>query len=158
MEEAYTQTSLGLSNYYQCRSRGLTSSKGFYATTDLSQVTKKDLKQLDDLSKNFMLLDVRKEQEIKDFIESQTGWPYRKGAAFYQLMKTELIQENKQILIRDKTTHKVYGGNDARELINIPENTRIKVNPGNHANYDVFIQSTSTNRKLPRGTKILLEK
>lgn len=158
VEKAYTQTSLGLSNYYNDRKLGLTSTRGFYATTDLSQVTKSDLRQLNDLSKQFMLLDVKKEQEIKEFVENQTGWPYRKGMAYYQLMKVETVQENKDVLLREKTNGKIYGGSDARSLIGIPDNTRVKVNPGNHANYDVFIQSRSHNRILSRGTKILVQK
>lgn len=30
-----------------------------------------------------------------------------------------------------------------------------QVKPGNHANFDIFVQSTSFNRKLVRGTKLL---
>jgi hypothetical protein len=34
----------------------------------------------------------------------------------------------------------------------------VKVAPGNHANYNLFVLSTSTNRKLVRGTLFLYEK
>jgi hypothetical protein len=41
-------------------------------------------------------------------------------------------------------------------MIGLPANADAKVEPGNHANYDIFVQSTSVNRKLPRGTKLIV--
>jgi hypothetical protein len=48
----------------------------------------------------------------------------------------------------------VYGGDDARQLLGLPDgDARIQIQ--NLATYQVFIQSTSVNRKLVRGTNIL---
>jgi hypothetical protein len=56
----------------------------------------------------------------------------------------------------EKGSKAIYGGNAARSLIGLPYGAEAKVEPGNHANYDIFVQSTSTNRKLVRGTKLLV--
>jgi hypothetical protein len=37
-------------------------------------------------------------------------------------------------------------------------NEVVKVNPASHNAFDIFVQSTSTNRKLIKGTKLLVLK
>jgi len=54
----------------------------------------------------------------------------------------------------EKGKSEVYGP-DARDLIGLPAGGTEKVIPGNHANYDIYIQSTSNNRRLVRGTKLI---
>jgi hypothetical protein len=50
----------------------------------------------------------------------------------------------------------VYMGEDARRMLGLPTSGVAKVRPGNHSSFDVFVQSTSLNRKLVRGTKLLV--
>lgn len=151
--------SAGYSNYFQDRSRGITSTRGFF-TTDLSKVSLSDVKQrLTDLSSNIAVLSVTAEQDIRDFVEAHGYYPYIKGRAYYQLTKDEAaVQDYKQILLREKNGRAIYGGSEAREILGLPDSGTVKVRPGNHANWDVFIQSTSVNRRLVRGTKLLLVK
>jgi hypothetical protein len=59
-------------------------------------------------------------------------------------------------LIRDKTTGSVYAGRDARDLLKLPVVGSCKLIPGDHGNFEVFIQSTSINRKLPKGTMVAI--
>lgn len=80
---------------------------------------------------------------------------YTPGTVFYQLTKTEEIQSYKQILVQKKFTKEIYAGNEARELLGLPVGQTCKVKIGNLGNYDVFIQSTSVNRKLVRGTRVI---
>jgi hypothetical protein len=153
-----TQTSLG--GYFIARSAGKKSVDNFYekVTTDLSKVSSRDVsRQLDDLSGHFKQFTVPCELEVEEFIETETGKPYVVGSTFYQLMKPEKVGKNKRVLIQEKGKRAVYGGPDARLLIGLPEQGEAdsKVIPGNHANYNVFIESTSYNRKLVRGTKVL---
>lgn len=54
----------------------------------------------------------------------------------------------------EKGKGSVYGGEDARRLLDLPDHVT-KVRPGNHANFDIFIQSTSINRKLKNGTRVI---
>ena len=80
----------------------------------------------------------------------------KKGAAFYQLTKTETaIQDYKKIIIRDKTSNAIYEGVATRDLLGVPHVGNIRLAPGNHGNYDIFIQSTSVNRKLDKNTQLL---
>lgn len=89
---------------------------------------------------------------IRDFILLHRN-QYLKGAAFYQLTKTENnIQHNKQVLIQDRTTGKIYGGQAARNMIGLPTGRNARVHPGDHGNYNIFIQSSSINRKVVAGT------
>lgn len=143
------------SNYVQQRAAGATSSKRFFET-DLSKVKTSDLKKLTDLTSRFERLKVLREVAIQPFVEEERGY-YHPGYAFYELTKPEKIQRSKQIVIEDRKSKKLYGGEEARELLKLPD-YEVKVDPGNHSNYKVYIQSTSVNRKLVRGTTLLYAK
>ncbi len=131
----------------------------FYVNTDLSKLGAKQVHaKLDDISDRFKLYEVAKESPVKAFVEAKLKRPYVIGQAYYQLMKAEKVQPQKAVLIVEKGKQAVWGGQQARDLIGLPKGVDAKVTPGNHANYDIFVQSTSTNRKLPRGTKVLVDK
>lgn len=161
IDEGTQVNTSSIGSYMTARAKGTRAVTNFYqdVTTDLSKVSKKVINRtLDDLSKNFKTLTVGAEQAVKEFVEAKTG-KYVIGSAYYQLMKPEKVQPQKAVLLMDKATKAVYGGNDARDLIGLPTDgvTHAKVEPGNHANFEVFVQSTSVNRKLPRGTKVLVD-
>jgi len=152
-------------SYMSTRSAGGTAISGMYST-DLSKVNANTLNQMTDLSSEFHCWTVDKgEVEISDFVNSKlnansvlskkVGGVIQLGRAYYQLTKTEKVQAAKDMLLLNKATGRIYGGAQARTLIGLPANVDIKVTPGNHANFDVFVRSTSTNRKLVRGTKLL---
>ena len=61
----------------------------------------------------------------------------------------------KSILIHNKNTGAVYFGNEARNVLGLPHDREIRIVPGNHGDYEIFIQSTSVNRKLLAGTKVV---
>lgn len=93
--------------------------------------------------------------EIKDFILTKR-MQYLKGAAFYQLTKTEArVGHKKQFAVRDRSTGKIYAGLEVRTMLGLPTNANARLHPGDHANYDIFIQSESTNRKLVGGTGVV---
>lgn len=154
LEETETKTSGGIDMYYAARSSGKKSLKSFFVQPDLSGKAKQVCK-LDNLSNNYTLLEVKSEAIIKPFVESKVG-TYVLGEAYYMLQKSEKVQAQKQVLIMDKFNKHIYGGYMARDLIGLPHHAEAKVEPGNHDKYDIFIQSTSVNRKLPRGTKVLV--
>lgn len=112
-------------------------------------------KQLDILdSKQYTILQVRKDSVIKEFVES---WkiPFRQGANYYELTKKEKVQANKCICIREKSTGKVYSGDNARRVLGLPD-YEVKIEAAGHPKYSIFIQSTSVNRKLIAGTELLV--
>lgn len=107
---------------------------------------------------NFHVVGVknRKDMDIRTFVEDVVGINYVVGQSFYQLMKTESIQPQKRILVREKSTGKIFGGPEARDLIGLPRNVEVRVKPDWNPDYDVFVQSTSVNRKLIPGTDLIV--
>jgi hypothetical protein len=157
VEQAAAATYAGTQSYYASRSAGIRGMSNFY--TDLSGLKSSDLKkQLQDQQAYYQSFTVPKEVEIREFVEVNTGKPYLSGSAFYQLTKPETIQWRKDILIREKGKRAIWGGDEARTLIGLQPFVDAKVKPGNHANFDIYAQSTSTNRKLVRGTTVLVRK
>lgn len=91
---------------------------------------------------------------IRPFVEG-CGYTYRIGDAFYELKKTETIQPRKEVMIVEKATDKVFTGRAARDLIGLHDHNE-RVKPDANPLYTVYVQSTSVNRKLPAGSKLLL--
>jgi len=150
--------------YFASRSLGATSSQNYF-TTNLTGITQKNLEALQSLDKDFYVWEVKKEEDITSFVETQLkrypsltkiiGTEYQPGRAYYQLTKREKVQSHKDLIIRDNITARIYGGAQARQLIGMPVTGTITVTPGNHGNFSLFVKSTSSNRKLVRGTKLL---
>jgi len=153
MQKATISTQAAVNNYFSARSAGKTSSTVFYA--DASQV---DTSKLVPITKEVsMYLVPRNEMgiEIQKFILKHR-MQYLKGAAFYQLTKTEArVQPDKMVLVRDRATGEIYAGKDARKMIGLPDNSNARLHPGDHKNYDIFIQSSSVNRKLVAGSAVV---
>lgn len=151
-------TVTALNNYVTTRSTGQKSTTKFYVDTDLSKLTKNEVEtKLQDLTGRFKFSTVDKEVDIKAFAESVTGKSYVIGSFYYALTKRETIQATKDVVIVEKGTRKTYGGPEARRVLGLPAGSPAQVNPGNHANWDVYVKSTSVNRKLVRGTKVLID-
>ena len=155
-----TANMMGTSHYLQERSAGNKAISNYFRTdlTGFDPVKNKLL----DVTSNFKKYTVEKETDITSFYQYKTGLPYNPadGRCFYQLTKKELVQPQKQILVRHKINKNVYGG-DVRKALKMAPATNgvnVKVEPGNHMEYDIFIQSTSPNRKLVRGSDVLIKK
>lgn len=157
MQTSTTATKSAVKSFYAARATGATSTGKFYA--DLSEVSVKDIKQsLVDISKQVDVYVVGKKNDgvqIRDFVEAQ-GNAFTKGCAFYQLAKTETVQDYKQLAIRDTQSGAVYSGFGARDMLGLPQAGEVKLAPGTHGQYEVFVQSTSVNRKLTEGTNVMI--
>ena len=127
---------------------------GFFTTNLTDKKLEKIKDKLSDVRLKFKTIKVDREAPIKPFVEEH-GQQYVIGNAFYELTKTEQIQPNKEVLLRARDGKKVYGGEEARKILGLVSSGTIKVTPGNHQNFKIFVQSTSTNRKLVRGTELL---
>jgi hypothetical protein len=139
-------------NFMRARASGIRGSKNLFT------MAAPTLQQIDAHMKplhfgQFRLFDVSEESRIDNFVERQTGRAYKLGEAYYQLSKTEMIQPQKQIAILGKNG--IYVGPDARKLLNLPDD-HVKVSPKHNPDYEIFVQSTSTNRKLLSNTKLLI--
>lgn len=145
--------------YLVARSQGVKGTKNLFALDSNalnSQTIKSKLAVLSP-TKDYDIFPVRKDDVIKPFVESWTSQAYRLGSAYYQLTKPEKIQSSKNILIEDKKNGKVYSGNEARELLGLPD-YEVKVNPLDHSSYNIYVQSSSVNRKLVNNTKLIILK
>lgn len=158
LQAATTVTSQAINQFYSAKSKGIHSTQKFYA--DLSKVTGEQVAAVcEDVSAQVQFWTVSAVDdgaELRPFVEGRTGKPLLKGAAFYALVRTEpLIQPYKKICIRDKQTNAIYSGDAARMLLKVPNNVNIRLAPDKSGKYDIFVQSTSVNRKLVKNTLLL---
>lgn len=154
---ATAATQEAFTTYYTARTRGVTSTASFFKP-DLVGVSAKTMEsKLVDISSEVQVFKGETQEQIRPFVERKTGKTYKPGSAFYQLMKKEdEVQDYKMICIRNRQNGAVYSGAEARNLLGLPHTGTIKVAPGLHGNYDIFIQSTSVNRKVLPGMLILV--
>lgn len=155
---------LSLNNYSQARSRGVTVSSNYFVdpgSVDPSTLVKKLDQKMDDVTSDVRVVRVPKglrkpNDQIRNVAAKLFG-AYRAGAVYYELVKKEKVQGNKQIIVQDKTTGKFYHGWDsARKLLNLPVTTgTVNVAPGTLGEFKVFVQSTSYTRRLPADTAII---
>lgn len=103
----------------------------------------------------FQMLHIDYNTPINEFVRS-TGARFKIGQGFYELTKREKVQEQKEVVLRTKQGD-MFTGAKAREMIGLPYGQRGTVSPLRNLGYDVFIQSTSANRKLIAGTRFLYE-
>ena len=57
----------------------------------------------------------------------------------------------------EKATGKMYSGVKARSLLGLPA-FEVKASPADFIRFDLFVQSTSTNRKLVKDTHLIVFK
>lgn len=104
----------------------------------------------------FQRIHVDTDMAIKAMVESH-GMPFKQGRGFYEFTKKETIQSYKEIVILDKESGDMYTGDAAREILGLSD-MKADIKPDyDRTKYSVFVQSTSTNRKLIGGTTFLYE-
>jgi uncharacterized protein YegL len=153
IEEMFSSIAVGTQTYYNTTLKsGKTQSLAFFQT-DLSRVDVSCLHKIS--SSTFKVWKITKEIPIKEFVELQ-GFQYTISNAFYEITKKETIQEHKHLYLMEKNKKTLYGNTTRiKQMLGLPMNETIKIDPYNHANYRLFVQSTSVNRKLVRGSYLL---
>lgn len=150
-------TTAAVDTYFATRSAGAKSSNVFYASgTGISATAvAATLKDIQNDVSLYVVPTHLNGVEIRQFILTKR-MAYLKGAAFYQLTKTEpRVSETKLIAIRNRNTGAIYSGKEARILIGLPTSGNARVHPAGSGDFDIFIQSESTNRKLVGGTGVM---
>lgn len=105
----------------------------------------------------FQVLTVDQDGDIKAFVQRR-GLVFAKGRGFYEFTKKETIQANKEVVLMDRVSGALYEGDGARQLLKLPSKGKVNLQPdATNTKYRVFVQSTSYNRKLLRGTGFLYE-
>jgi hypothetical protein len=153
LEASTRVTTQAMDSYFAARSAGAKGSNSFYANA-----TQVNLAQLNEISAKkislYVVPDDFNGKWIRDFILTKR-MKFLKGAAFFQLTKTESrLSHDKIILLRDRATGKFFGGADARKMLGLPTNQNARLHPGDHGTFDIFIQSKSINRHLVAGTGV----
>lgn len=154
-QTAFVQSAKGFADYFGGKSRGIKSTKTFYSNLE-DLTVRQTRKDLSEITKQVEFIIPSEECQIRQCIIG-AGHIYVAGCAFYHLIKTEKrVQPKKMVALRVKTSGKVYCGNEARKLLGIDGlTTTVRLVPGDHAKFDVFIQSTSYNRKIPTETEVM---
>lgn len=150
-QEAFTE-------YFTQRASGMKRTSRFYANMEDVSVEEAQ-KNLIDVSAEVKFFDVQASDAgelIRPFVEKTIGESMVRGGAFYQLVKLEpRVQANKRIAIREKTTGTVFSGDAARQMLALPTVGTVRLAPDELGEWDVFIQSTSVNRKLDANTQLM---
>jgi hypothetical protein len=156
VEEAIGTVKSAATSFLRGREQGVRGTRNLFSTgadaVNANTVASADLVAIK--PSEYKLVPVPRDSVIKEFVES-CGYKYMIGKAFYQLSKTENIQATKEVAVVEIATDQVYTGADARSLIGLPA-MNVRVKPDQNPLYRVFVQSTSVNRKLLAGTKLLI--
>lgn len=156
-QQSTVETTSSVRSYMEDRTKGVTYKTQFF--TNLDNVSPETLKKsLVDVTNNVKVVYVTKNddgKQIRDFCNDKIG-KFETGHTLYQLTKKEpIVQDYKKLYIRNKTDGKIYGGSNARTMLGLPEVGNIAITPGDHGQYDIFIQSNSVNRKVQKDTCVL---
>jgi len=157
LEDGFSAVRTATSNFMTGRASGVRGTRSVFSTgadavnaQTIAQANLVPLKPVD-----YMLVPVTTRTPIKEWVENQCGQKYRTGKAFYQLSKREEIQGNKALAVLEKATSQVFTGDQVRDMLGLGS-VNVKVKPDHNDKYDIFVQSTSVNRILLPGTKLLV--
>lgn len=156
IERAREELTGGMARYFTARAAGARSSRNWF-TTDLSAITPQTLNELKDVTHEVDMWTVDNESDIKSFVDYKSRGHFAPGRSFFEVMKKEKqFQDYKKLLIMDKATKRIYADNrkSVRSVCGFPDHGDVAIDPGNHANFVLLAQSMSSNRILPRGTKL----
>lgn len=109
----------------------------------------------------FQVMTLDEDCAIKVFVENN-GITFKRGRGFYELTKHETVQQYKEVIIQDRVTGEMFTGAEVREKLGLSpqiEKGGVKesLSSRSTAEFRVFVQSTSFNRKLIAGTAFLYE-
>lgn len=163
VEEAIGTMKTAATNFLRGRDKDVRGTRSLFAVgQDLDIATVKSV--LTPLKgTKYKFLPVKNEdhdKEIRPFVEERMpGTHYRQGMAYYQLGPRVTVQASKDVVVYDIESGLVYGGPDARELLFGEDgrtNGSLSVKAGHNPKLRVFVQSKSVNRKLKKGTDLLV--
>ncbi|KAF0647715.1 vWA domain-containing protein [Streptomyces fradiae] len=156
LEEAGQVIQLATEKFMVGRAKGIRGSRAVFSTgadaVNKDTIAAAGLTPVDPSA--YELLPVTRDAAIREWVV-ECGRTYRTGGAFYQLSKSEKVQARKRIAVLKKKTDRVYAGPEARALLGLPD-VEVRVKPDHNDDFTIFVQSTSVNRKLVTGTRLLL--
>lgn len=158
LSQAAGQIRQATDSFMTNRASGIRGSRNVFSTGIDAVNTKTVSRTLTPLAKDaYKVYGVPFDQRIDEFVTAAAG-EYNRGNAYYELVKSEEIQPSKKVVVVRKNDLQAFAGSEARHLIGLPDGDYARVRPDTNPEYDVFIQSTSVNRKLTKNTKVLVLK
>ena len=95
---------------------------------------------------------------VKEFTEAN-GLKFAKGKVFYKLVKKEKVQNYKNVIVKRRSDGTCITGEPVKDLLNIKKEKVLSVSldSTDYPDFDIFIQSTSHNRKLDADSSMLFQ-
>ncbi len=143
-------------NFMEARARGVRVHKGPGGLFQMKTVSAQQVQtQLPALTRgSYELFTCGYDQRIDQFVQAYAHHPYQVGRAYYEFAsRTETIQPQKEIAVM--VGDDIYTGPAARQMLGLPDH-HVRVKPGDHPGYTIFVQSTSYNRKVRTGHRVLV--
>lgn len=147
-----TEASQGITEFTTARAAGKTKVEKFFVDARKLDSVITQLMNVTDACK---MLHVDREAILQPFVE-ENKLPFIVGANYYSLTKPEILRPNRAILVRQKGGKQVYSGPNVRKALGLPNDKECKVEPGDMGTYELFLESTSHNRVLVRGTDLIV--
>lgn len=86
------------------------------------------------------------------------------GSGFYEATSKELWTEGRKIVIKHKDTEEYFDdfsgvskGPGVREMLRLPEAGLLEIMPGDHPDYEIYMEAPSRNKQLKAGAKFLYQ-
>ncbi|KAJ3147883.1 hypothetical protein HDU86_007621 [Geranomyces michiganensis] len=102
--------------------------------------------------------------DIRSFVESQ-GRTFKAGLGYYELTKAETISVRGVMVVQDIASGQITSvPADIRAKMGLKDGTtkkssaKVKIDPADHDGFRIFVKSSSYNRKLPGGSRLLYKK
>ena len=95
---------------------------------------------------------------VKEFTKAN-GLEFAKGKVFYKLVKKENVQNYKNVVVKRRSDGSCITGEPVKALLRIKKKKVLSVSldSTDYPDFDIFIQSTSHNRKLDADSSILFQ-
>lgn len=163
IDDAEIKTSgIATQSYLSLRKTGARSSKSWFVP-DLSTIDATKLAKLRDVTDDVAVWTVPDQEDVRTFVDRKSKGQFDYGKRFFEFTKKEDgFADYKQLLLLDKASKRIYTdspSHSVRTLIGLSTGTpggatAIDPTAANLGNFALFGQSTSTNRILPRGTRV----
>lgn len=114
-------------------------------------------KELRDITPSLLRRKLAKYEVCKPFVTESLKKDYVPGAAYYQLQKKETLKSGRRIIIQPRDEDCFYAGPKARQLLGLPSDGDVTIEPKNLGDFVVYVQSAAENRKLLPGTLFLYD-
>ena len=164
LEVVTKQAAAGVQQYSVTRSAGKSTMDSFFVDVVKAGFTAAECrKQLADVTSTLRVRKVNKFDEVETFVRDVLGETYSPGCGYYQIYKAETLKVGRKIILRPRNADgsggdKFYTGPKVRELLGLPSDRDVKVEPKNLGEFIVYFQSASPNRKLTPDSDFLFDK